>query len=750
MKKFIQLNPITISIITISIGIFAYLYGIPFLDLMELKTIDLRFKTRGRIDPSPNIVMAVVDEKSLAKEGKWVWPRSKFANLINRLSDSGARVIAFDIGFLEPDNRNVVMTIEEIENQIKMYDIQNEPLQVYLKELKVKTDNDQLLASAIQNSKASVVLGYFFQMDDQSVQYIDEKDLAVHQENILHSRYMATRLPPNEPDMEKRVLFKEAAAPQSNVAIISNAAEYSGTFNHSPDPDGVIRRVPAVFRFKDSLYAPLSVMTVSAFLEEPPILSLAYDAVSSYQIGELYIPTDEIGQIMINYRGKEKTFPHVSVTDILSGHVPKMTFQDKIVLVGVTATAIFDMRSTPFEEIYPGIEIHATIIDSILTEDFLYQPDGVKLLNVSVIVLGTLLLGIILSRTGVTIGLASFIGLFLGYIWLCQYMFTHSGWILNMVYPLSVILLVYVSITTFNYLAESKQKRFVRDAFSTYLSPAVVKQLMDSPEKLKLGGEERVITAYFSDIQGFTGISEKLTPSELVELLNEFLTEMTNIILKYEGLVDKFEGDAIIALFGAPNDIENHAEVAVKASIDMQKRLVELREHWKVAGKPELKMRIGLYSGPAVVGNMGSESRMDYTMMGNTVNVASRLEGVNKIYGTYTMIGETTYEAVGSSVFARELDLVNVVGKHEPVRIYELIGYPEDVNEHLRVTIDHYHKGLSAYRSLLWDDAIESFSAALALTPDDKPSQTLLARCVEFKSDPPDVNWNGTYTMKTK
>jgi len=750
MKKFIQLNPITLSILIISVGIFAYLFGIPFLDLMELKTIDLRFKTRGALAPSPNIIMAVVDEKSLAREGKWVWSRLKFVDLIDRLSDAGARVIAFDIGFFEPDNKDIFMAIEKIENQINAYDIQDERLFTYLKDLKAKTDTDQLLAEAIHRSKAAVVLGYFFHFDDQSAQHISEKDLLEYQENIINSRYTAVRSPVNDPDMEEKVFFKQAAAPQSNVKVISDAAEYSGTFNHSPDPDGVVRRVPAVFKFKDSLYAPLSVMTVSAFLNKPPILSLANNAVSSYQIGDLYIPTDEIGQIMINYRGKEKTFPHISVTDILNDNVPEITFQDKIVLIGATAAGIFDMRATPFEEIYPGAEIHATIIDSILTEDFLYQPDRVKLLTILAIVIGTLFLGILLSRTGVVIGLISFFGLFVGYIWFCQHMFTHSGWIFNMVYPLSVFLLIYVSITTFNYLTESKQKRFVRDAFSTYLAPAVVKQLMESPEKLKLGGEERIITAYFSDVQGFTGISEKLTPSELVELLNEFLTEMTNIILKYEGMVDKFEGDAIIAIFGAPNDMENHAEVAVKASIDMQKRLAELRKRWKVTGKPELKMRLGLYTGPAVVGNMGSENRMDYTMMGNTVNVASRLEGVNKIFGTYSMIGETTCKAAGSSVFTRELDLVNVVGKQEPVRIYELIGYPEDIDRPLKETIDHYHKGLTAYRNRQWDDAIDAFTDALGLTPDDKPSQTLMARCIEFKSNPPDISWDGTYTIKTK
>jgi len=225
---------------------------------------------------------------------------------------------------------------------------------------------------------------------------------------------------------------------------------------------------------------------------------------------------------------------------------------------------------------------------------------------------------------------------------------------------------------------------------------------------------------------------------------------MTDIVLKYEGTVDKFEGDAIIALFGAPNDIPNHAEVACRASVDMQMRLVSLRERWHEVGKPELEMRIGLCTGPAVVGNMGSKSRMDYTMMGNTVNTAARLEGVNKVYGMYTMIGETTYQEAGDGVFSREVDSVNVVGKQEPVKVYELLGYPGDIDDRLRETVDRYHRGLYAYRDQDWDKAAEMFNAALALSPGDGPSQSMLLRCDEYREDPPGADWNGTYTMGTK
>jgi adenylate cyclase len=322
--------------------------------------------------------------------------------------------------------------------------------------------------------------------------------------------------------------------------------------------------------------------------------------------------------------------------------------------------------------------------------------------------------------------------------------------VLNLVYPLSVILLVYVSITAYRYFVETRQKRFIKDAFSVYLAPTVVKQLIESPEHLELGGEEREITAFFSDVQGFTGISETLTPHEIVELLNEFLTEMTDIILRHEGTVDKFEGDAIIAFFGAPNLLENHAERACSASIEMQKRLAQLRTKWRAENRPVLKMRIGICTGLAVVGNMGSEKRLDYTMMGDTVNTAARLEGANKQYGIYTLISETTRKAAGNEITVREVDTIKVVGRKKPVTVFELMGYNKNIDQSIKETIAKYQQALQAYRDQNWNQAIKLFQAAQAILPDDGPSKTMLTRCNEYKLKPPGDSWNGAYGLRTK
>jgi adenylate cyclase len=747
LKRIGRLKHAFIFVSVTFIGLVGYSIGIPFLDLMELKTIDLRFQSRDKIQPGSEIVLAVVDEKSIAQEGKWIWPRSKFAELITRLSEAGVRIIAFDIGFLEPDNKRAVEIIESIQQEIKARGRQDQSFNQYLEKLKIDSDDDQRLAEAIKNSKARIVLGYFFQMNSANAPTLSKEELKQHRENIRHSKY---NLELYTSEAARGIPLNEPIYPQSNIAQLADAAKYSGYFNMLPDKDGVVRWLPAVLKSQEILYAPLSLVTVSAFLESQLSVTIDDYGVRSIQIGPVVVPTDEEGRILINYRGKEKTFPHIPVTDILQKNISSDAVKNKIVIVGATAVGIYDLRVTPFGEIFPGLEIHANVVDSILSEDFLQRPKWVAIFDIFAILIAGLFMGIVLPRLSVIPGLATGLALFLSYILFCQFLFTSQGLVLNIIYPLSVLLLVYVNITAYRYFVETKQKRFIKNAFATYLAPSVVKQLIESPEHLELGGEEREITAFFSDVQGFTSISESLTPAEIVELLNEFLTEITEIILQNEGTVDKFEGDAIIAFFGAPNVLPDHAARSCLACIEMQKRLVELRHKWNEAGKPALRMRIGLCTGMAVVGNMGSENRMDYTMMGDTVNTASRLEGVNKHYGIYTLISETTYRAAGNDFAVREIDAIKVVGKKAPVTVYELLGSAGEIEEPMQNVIGYYGQGLQAYRSRNWRQAAAWFQKALQIDPDDGPSRTMLKRLQRFKQAPPDENWDGSYDIRIK
>lgn len=546
------------------------------------------------------------------------------------------------------------------------------------------------------------------------------------------------------------IMLKDAVAPQPNIEVISDAADHSGFFNMFPDEDGVVRWIPGIIRFNGGFYAPLAMEIVGAYLNAPLSVRIEEYGIESVHIGNKPVAVNEFGLLMINYRGKEKTFPHIPIADILYGNLSDKMFQDKIVIVGATAVGIYDMRVTPLGTTFPGVEIHANIADSILSGDFLYQPVWVTVFDLAAMAMAGLLLRIFLLRTEPASGALVVVFLFFCYIVTAQYLFSRNGIIINLVYPFCVAVLLYLAVTAYRYVTESRQKHFIKSVFSTYLAPSVVEYLIKTPGKLVLGGEKRVITAFFSDVQGFTGISEKLSPEEVVELLNEFLTEMTTIILDHKGTVDKFEGDAIVAFFGAPHDLDNQAQAACKASIDMQKRLVQLREQWRKNNRPELKMRIGLFTGTAVVGNMGSKQRMDYTMMGDTVNTAARLEGVNKFYRTYTLIGEQTRNEAGSRMVTREIDLITVLGKKEPVRIYELVGYAEDMNPNIREVTEKYAEGLKAYRNQNWERAEHFFKAALKDSPEDGPSQTLLARCAHFRTNPPSESWDGSFMMESK
>ena len=742
MKPRIRLNPAIITTVVVLFGIAARLAGVPFLDLMELKTVDLRFTARGPVQPRPDVVLATIDEKSIAREGKWVWPRSKLAALTRKLSEAGARVIAFDVGFLETDETHFQMlrALEAIKDRLSG---ETELLET----LRTASDNDRLLADAIADSPAEVVLGYFFHMDIEDTRHVTPAEIAAHAERVRDAKYSFERY---TSAAAQDVPLIEAFYPQSNIGIIADAARHAGYFNMLPDPDGAVRWMGAIIRFDEALYAPLSLAAVRAYYGAPLSATIAEFGVESIRIGNQPIPVDEYGRMLINYRGPERTFPHISVTDILNDRVPAEQFRDKIVLVGATAVGIYDLRVTPFGSIFPGLEIHANVIDTVLSADFLRQPAWLAFLDIAGIIVAGIILGIILPRTGVVAGSLTGLIAFGGYIALAQYLFSSQGLVINLVYPLSVILVLYLGITVYRYVLESKQKRFIRDAFSTYLAPSVVQQVIDSPETLALGGEERVITAFFSDVQGFTSISEKLAPRELVELLNEFLTEMTDIILRHKGTVDKFEGDAIIAFFGAPTELPNQARSACEASVEMQTRLAEMRRIWRESNTPELKMRIGLYTGPAVVGNMGSKNRMDYTMMGDTVNTAARLEGVNKIYGTYSLIGERTRREAGDDFLVREVDHIQLLGKKDPIRVYELMGRVAEVDPTIREVVTSYETGLAAYRAQNWDGAVEAFGQVLNLRPDDGPARTLLARCETFREAPPASDWDGAFVMTTK
>ena len=747
-KSFLSLNPVSITTGLIIIVLILFFIGIPIFDMVELKTYDLRFLSRGIKKPSPEVVLAVIDEKSLDIEGRWPWPRSRIARLIEKLSLDGARVISFDIGFLEPDQNINLGFISQFSQQIKSLKIQNNRLNRFMEESKIKADNDLTLAKSVKNSKAKVVLGYFLHISKDSLDYeIDQKEIDDQLSRISSSKYPLIRYEQQEAIIDP---FIEAYAPEGNIEVLNRTADASGYFNMFTDLDGVVRWMPLVIKCGEEIFTPLAIQSVWQYLDRPQLMvKVASYGIAGIQMGNRFIPTDENGQMLINYFGPAKTFPHYSISDILHDKLPKGTFNNKIVLIGATAIGIYDLRNTPFTPIYPGLEIHATVVDNILGKKFLNKPKWTRIYDVFAILFLGFLTGIVLPRLSALKGIMFTSGLFIIHILTARLLFTHSGLWVNIVYPLLTVVLVYTSLTLYHYITEERERKKIKGAFSYYVSSAVVNEMLKSPEKLKLGGDKKELSVLFSDIRGFTTISEGLTPEALVHLLNEYLTVMTDIVFKYDGTLDKYIGDALMAVYGAPLEQPDHPQKACASALDMMEGLKNLNEKWIQEGKKPLDIGIGINTGMMMVGNMGSDQRFDYTVMGDAVNLSSRLEGANKAYKTNILISDTTYNIVKDEFVCMELDSVRVKGKTLPVNIFQLVG-EKNIPAERKEVINYFHKGISLYKQQKWDDAIEVFQTVNAMDKNMYAEELYIQRSLDLKSDPPRPDWDGVFTMKTK
>jgi adenylate cyclase len=539
----------------------------------------------------------------------------------------------------------------------------------------------------------------------------------------------------------------------ANLKLLSEAAENCGFFNILPDSDGVFRWAPLVIRLQDNYYSSLPISMLTQYLDWPTLtLKIAESGVASVILDKYQIPTDEAGRLLINYLGPAKTFPHYSITDVIHKRLSPNLFKNKMVLVGATAVGIYDLRVTPFSPVYPGVEIHATVIDNILHQNFLVNSPLTMFVDVCAIILLGLLVGITVPRAKAAQGILLILILLGLFILMNGYIFAHFKIWLNLIYPTLTMMTIYLGITVHRYMTEEKEKKKIRGAFQYYLTSSVINEMLKDPSKLKLGGDKKNLTVLFSDIRGFTSFSETMTPEQLVHLLNEYLTAMTDIVFKYDGLLDKYMGDAIMAVYGAPLDQPDHALRACRTALDMMKELKKLQKKWAGEGQPVLDIGIGISSGDMVVGNMGSQMRFDYTVMGDSVNLGSRLESINKEYGTNIIISEYTYEAVQDVLLCRELDSVRVKGKKLPVKIYELLGEKKDTTdtEEYAELIRRFNEALEKYKQAHWDEAIASCHQVLEIRPDDPPSCLYIRRCEDLKENPPPIPWDGAFTMTKK
>jgi len=716
IRKVRLLHAAIAGAVTLFVLVFSVFLPNQIEDRLELLIQDLFYEMRGPETPGRQVVVAAIDEKSIDQIGRWPWPREKIAHLLDRLADYGVEVAGFDIVFSSPERGS---------------------------------EGDKLLAGAIKKFP-SPVLGYFFYFSPKGLEHLNETELAVFLKTVARSRYTGIKKAAGV--KIKPLQLRQAYAVEAAIKPLARATRDAGYFNFHPESDGSIRRVPMLVQYQDFvdleedtdyLFPPLSLTMLKKYLDAAVVVDIDEFGISRVILaGErsIDIPVNSQGEMWINYYGPEQTFPYYSIIDILEGRVAREELAGKMVLVGSTAIAIEDFRPTPFDEVFPGIEIHATVIDNVLRDRYLRPPQvPVFLIDILSVLLLGLLLFFSIPRVG-ALGGGAIVILLLGTVaGVHYYLFASLLLKTNLVPPLMELAVCSPALYIPRFFMEEKE-----------MSPLVIEQLVRDPAKLELGGVRRELTAFFSDLAGFSSISEKMAPEELVHLLNEYLTEMTNIVLKYGGTLDKYEGDAVMAFWGAPLEDADHAEKCCRTALEMQERLAEQRKIWAKEGKPQLFARMGINTGLMVVGNMGAETRMDYTIMGDEVNLASRLEGVNKQYGTRVIISQNTLDRCGDLFEVRELDSIRVVGKEQAVVIYELLGLKGSVPAEKQSILDLYAEGLSLYKDRKWLEAIEVFGRIFELDPEDGPSLTYLERCLDYRINPPGPEWSGVHIMRSK
>jgi adenylate cyclase len=664
---------------------------------LEWKSWDLRlrlFSSASRADR--NIALILIDQESLDVYEKsqslpWPWPRQIYVALVDYLKAGGAKAVFFDLILSESSRYGV--------------------------------EDDEILARAMA-STGNIFVPFFL------------SDEAKNKDEGALRELARFALPPSSVPGGAAEALRSASLP---IEVLLRAAAGSGNVRFAPDGDGIFRRIPLAFAY-EGLILPSLPLAMKEFVGKKA------------EMGK--VPLDGRGRMIIRYHGPTGTYPTWSAAAVINswaqmdeGKEPQIDpreFSGKTVLVGTSAPGLLDLRPTPFSSVCPGTEIQAAALDNLLNRDFVRVPPGaVALLYILAL---SLLAPVVISFTSRTWKVAGLFALFAALPAAASLLAFVAGTWLPFAVPVFAALLASVGASLLNYGVEGRQRRFIKSVFRHYLSPDVIERILENPALLALGGEKREISALFSDVAGFTSISEKLTPEELVELLNAYLSEMTDIILASGGTLDKYEGDAIIAFWNAPLDQADHALRACRAALRCQKKLAEMRPEFARRFGSEVFARIGLHSGPAVVGNMGSRKRFDYTAMGDTMNLASRLEGACKQYKVFLLISEETRDAVKDAVLTREIDMLRVIGKKRPVRVFEPIAERESATAEEIERVAMFERGLAAYRARDWDGAAALFGSF----PDDPPSAIYLRRSAAFRESPPPADWDGVYELREK
>lgn len=712
-------------------------------DRLDNMTYDQRLKLTMPKTQERGIVIVDIDEKSLSAEGRWPWGRAKLATLVDKLfADYKARLVGFDIVFAEPDNSSGL----EILEHLGATDFRDDAAyQARLADMRQRLDYDQIFADTI--GRYPVVLGYYFSLGGVAGQEV-AKIGALPPPTFVKGTFTG-----------KNIAFRTARGFGANLDKLQQNAVGGGHFNPELDADGVVRRVPMLIEYDGGYYASLSLevarLALGAKHVEPrfeqPLFggNRGYPGLEWLTVGPRVIPVDRNVQTLVPYRGKRGSFPYVSATDVLNGSIDRELLNGAIVLVGTTAPGLLDLRSTPVEEVYPGVEIHANLIAGILSGHLKQLPEytlGAEVLLLLLFGITMAVIAPVLSPLWATLLAA---GLSASYVGFNLLVWSLADFVLPLASGLLMLLSMFIVNMSYGYFIETRGKRQLTGLFGQYVPPALVDEMSRRPEAYSLEAESREMTVLFSDVRGFTTISEGLNPKELSALMNQFLTPMTRIIHERRGTIDKYMGDAIMAFWGAPLEDHAHALHAVQAGLDMLAKVEEINRSFRTRGWPEIRIGIGINTGPMSVGNMGSEFRMAYTALGDAVNLGSRLEGLTKNYGAALLVSETTKEAVPEYTY-REVDRVRVKGKEQPITIYEPLCLREEVDAKLKAELKLHRDTLRLYRAQEWDSAEMNFLNLQRNSRAPGLYSLYIARVAQFRKSPPPKGWDGVYVHTEK
>ena len=717
---------------------------LPLIGRLEAIIYDTRLALTMPRTVDDRIVILDIDEKSLAEkekggEGHWPWPRDRLGALLDELFDHyQITIVGFDAVFSERDQSSGWEVLQQLARK-ELRDVGG--FQSKLHELQPQLDYDGIFAARMRGR--AVVLGYTF------------SDNAGDTKGALPAPTLAAGT-----FAGKNIEFRKYASFTANLPELQQAAASAGHFNFDPDADGILRRVPMLAEFNGAYYEPLSLAIVRMLAGSPSVMpefapgkiwSKNYSGLEWLDVGSRRIPVDEKVTALIPYRGGEHSFKYISVVDVLHERVPIADLKDKIVLVGTTAPGLLDLRATPVGSVYPGVEVHANMISGMLDNAIKQKPPYVVGAEFMLVLLAGLTLALLLPLLSPLKSLVITLLTALLLISTNIVVFHYGNLVLPLASALMMVALLFALNMSYGFFVEDARKRQITGLFGQYVPPELVDEMAKNPEQFNMMPRAQELSVLFSDVRGFTTISETLSPEELAIYINEYLTTMSLVIReRHRGTLDKYIGDAIMAFWGAPIVNPEHAKYAVLAALDMQKEAVALNEKFKARGWPTFKIGIGINSGVVRVGDMGSQIRRAYTVMGDAVNLASRLEGITKEYHADIIVGEATKNAVSDIVF-RELDRVRVKGRDEAVAIYEPVGLQGQVDKAKLDEIKLYGQFLRLYRAQDWDQAeLHLFNLQKMAPANALYSQTFVERIAHLRANPPGAGWDGAFTFKTK